>query len=59
MGACVLNTEHFNAACEPSCGHAGNLCVENEQCCDASAICSDGLVGPTKDCGKCCKNTCN
>jgi len=58
-GNCSVNTPHYDASCLPSCGTASNLCNVTGVCCQASAACSRGEVGPTWDCEKCCVDTCN
>lgn len=50
-GKCVVNTPHFDAACNPSCGSANALCGLNGICGATNGQCAPV---PTWDCQTCC-----
>jgi hypothetical protein len=58
-GACVVNTPHFNGACNPSCGVAGALCGVSPTRCD-TGTCPGGTAGPGgwADTPQCCAGAC-
>jgi len=57
-GTCVLNTPHYDASCNPSCGEAGALCGSPATCCSAGSSCSQVGTGPPyADCAACCASS--
>lgn len=54
-GSCVINTPHFNAACNPSCGMAITLCGGPGACCASTGSCTPLGGGPFADCTQCCE----
>jgi len=55
-GVCELNTPHYDASCNPSCGEAARLCgAAAHVCCLASPGCTPGGSPPYADgCNQCC-----
>lgn len=51
---CVVNTPHYDAACNPSCGVAASLCGATATCCPAATACATAGGGPWGDCPVCC-----
>lgn len=55
-GACTVNTPHFDADCNPSCGAAANLCGTFGTCCGSLGSCTSvGRGPPYADCAQCCE----